>query len=81
MIILGLLILLVLFYSITMIFFRKLSEKIIIINQMNSLITLAIALIASINTYNFYIDLAIIYSLFGFISVKILLYYQNRKQL
>ncbi len=54
-------------------------EKIIIFTQMSSIVTLFISMLASIKAYEFYIDIAILYSLFSFISMKALIFYNNSR--
>jgi multisubunit Na+/H+ antiporter MnhF subunit len=66
-------------YSLFAAFGKDIFERIIYFNQINSLVVLFIAILASYDSYNFYIDIAILYSLFSFISSKILIYYFRNK--
>ncbi|MDX2049787.1 MAG: monovalent cation/H+ antiporter complex subunit F [Rickettsiaceae bacterium] len=67
----------ILFYCIVILFTKSEYGKIIIFFQVNSLATLLIAIFASIYGHRAYIDIAFVYSLFSFISAKILIYYQS----
>lgn len=63
-----------------MLFNKDAYEKILVFNQLSSLVTLAIAMLASYKYYQTYLDIAIIYSFFSFVAINALLYYLKVKR-
>ena len=55
--------------------FKISHSKILVFNQITSLLTLFIAMLSSYEYYRTYIDIAIIYSLLSFITMKALLHF------